>query len=572
MSEFDKNDGQEVDSTETAQAVTEQDAAQATAEQDEAQIDAEQDAAQAAETLHPQRADLAASLPGFDDVDETVVQASTDATPEPMPMIPADQAKAQDKKERKPRRGLTFLLALLVLALGAYLAGVVAFMNLFMPNTTLNGTDVSLKGASDVAADSSDASGRFPFTVTGDGVDLSVTADQIKARYDSKAAVRSAINGQQAWLWPLKAFSQHELTVDYKLTYDTILLTDLVGSAVDAVNKDATTPEDASVTYNEKAALYEVKPEKLGTKLDKEAVQDKVRGALVSGEQGVELGDDELVKPEVTSDDERLNEAVNKVNAALKATQTLTTHDQTVATIDSGQLHNWVKLDDDLNVSFDKDACTKWARGELSEKLDTIGSKRSFSLPDGKQLTVEGGTYGWSIDGASIADQIAENVQAGKEATIDIPWLVTAEKWNPGGAEWGDTLIEIDLGAQHVRYFVDGKVAWESDCVSGGMNNGKMHSTPTGIYYINSNMQSGNVELRGEIDPKTNKPEYISYVKYWMPFINNSHALHDADWRSSFGGEIYKTSGSHGCVNLPPDKAKELYNMISVGTVVIVHG
>ncbi|MBQ3466630.1 MAG: L,D-transpeptidase, partial [Firmicutes bacterium] len=42
-------------------------------------------------------------------------------------------------------------------------------------------------------------------------------------------------------------------------------------------------------------------------------------------------------------------------------------------------------------------------------------------------------------------------------------------------------------------------------------------------------------------------------------------------WRSNFGGDIYKYSGSHGCVNLPTNKAPELYNLISVGTVVIIH-
>ena len=103
-----------------------------------------------------------------------------------------------------------------------------------------------------------------------------------------------------------------------------------------------------------------------------------------------------------------------------------------------------------------------------------------------------------------------------------------------------------------MRYFVDGGIVWEADCVTGGMNQGEMHHTPTGVYYINDNMQSGNVELRGEIDPATNQPKYISYVRYWMPFIDNSHALHDADWRSSFGGDIYLSFGSHGCINLPP--------------------
>ena len=56
-----------------------------------------------------------------------------------------------------------------------------------------------------------------------------------------------------------------------------------------------------------------------------------------------------------------------------------------------------------------------------------------------------------------------------------------------------------------------------------------------------------------------------------MCFLGNGYGLHDATWRSSFGGDIYKYSGSHGCVNLPPSKAGELYDLISVGTIVIIH-
>ena len=56
-----------------------------------------------------------------------------------------------------------------------------------------------------------------------------------------------------------------------------------------------------------------------------------------------------------------------------------------------------------------------------------------------------------------------------------------------------------------------------------------------------------------------------------MPFCGG-YGLHDASWRSSFGGSIYKRSGSHGCVNLPTWEAPELYDLISVGTPVIVFG
>ena len=64
---------------------------------------------------------------------------------------------------------------------------------------------------------------------------------------------------------------------------------------------------------------------------------------------------------------------------------------------------------------------------------------------------------------------------------------------------------------------------------------------------------------------------YSSPVKYWMPF-NGNIGLHDASWRSSFGGTLYVTGGSHGCVNLPSKKAAEIFAAVEKGEAVIVHG
>jgi len=55
-----------------------------------------------------------------------------------------------------------------------------------------------------------------------------------------------------------------------------------------------------------------------------------------------------------------------------------------------------------------------------------------------------------------------------------------------------------------------------------------------------------------------------------MPF-NGGVGLHDASWRSTFGGKIYVTGGSHGCINLPRSAAETIYNNISAGTPVLVY-
>ena len=71
-------------------------------------------------------------------------------------------------------------------------------------------------------------------------------------------------------------------------------------------------------------------------------------------------------------------------------------------------------------------------------------------------------------------------------------------------------------------------------------------------------------------DATLNGENYSTPVKYWMPF-NGNIGMHDASWRSSFGGTIYKYNGSHGCVNLPPAVAKKVFQYVKAGTPVICY-
>ena len=64
---------------------------------------------------------------------------------------------------------------------------------------------------------------------------------------------------------------------------------------------------------------------------------------------------------------------------------------------------------------------------------------------------------------------------------------------------------------------------------------------------------------------------YRSHVDFWMPFNWDGQGCHDASWRNRFGGSIYKSRGSHGCVNMPRAKAAQLYDYVSIGTPVIVY-
>lgn len=122
-----------------------------------------------------------------------------------------------------------------------------------------------------------------------------------------------------------------------------------------------------------------------------------------------------------------------------------------------------------------------------------------------------------------------------------------------------DTYIDVNIDLQMVTYFENGEVKFQSPCVSGRAN-GK-RDTPKGTFKILTKIPGK--RLKG--------PTWNCWVNRWMRFTNTAVGFHDASWRDSFGGEIYKSNGSHGCVNLPKEAAYELYDLISVGTTVVVH-
>ena len=125
----------------------------------------------------------------------------------------------------------------------------------------------------------------------------------------------------------------------------------------------------------------------------------------------------------------------------------------------------------------------------------------------------------------------------------------------------GDSYAEVDITNQKVFVYKDGELVIESDCVT-GMANDPSRETPPGVYKVWSmdrNRILGTMEAYGYEQP----------VDYWIYFTEIDIGFHDL-LRSAYGGEIYKTNGSHGCVNLPLDVAAEMYDTVEIGYPVIV--
>lgn len=128
----------------------------------------------------------------------------------------------------------------------------------------------------------------------------------------------------------------------------------------------------------------------------------------------------------------------------------------------------------------------------------------------------------------------------------------------------GQTYVEIDLTGQVLYYYENGIQKFTTPVVTGNLRAG--NGTPTGIFRVNS--KARNQYLVG--GSEKNGTAYRSFVNYWVNIYRNAIGIHDATWRSRFGGEIYRTAGSHGCINVPLSNMEQLYPMLQTGTPVVV--
>ncbi|MCR5156294.1 MAG: L,D-transpeptidase [Butyrivibrio sp.] len=122
----------------------------------------------------------------------------------------------------------------------------------------------------------------------------------------------------------------------------------------------------------------------------------------------------------------------------------------------------------------------------------------------------------------------------------------------------GSTFIEVDMKNQMLYYYVDGNLSIDMPVVTGNINRGR--GTPAGVYNVYNKRY--HTYLRGV--------DYVSYVNYWLG-VEKGVGIHDANWRKKFGEEIYKSDGSHGCINCPIESVSELWEVAEVGTPVIMY-
>ncbi len=230
--------------------------------------------------------------------------------------------------------------------------------------------------------------------------------------------------------------------------------------------------------------------------------------------------------------------------------------------IDEAVVADWMTLDAQGELVFDEEnrpvldrTLIKEYVAYLASTYNTVGIERSFKATRGDLVKVPGGGYGNELDETAEYEFLL-NAFLNRQSGTRIPQYIS-EAWEKGSDDIGDTYIEVDMTDQHMYYYVDGELVIDTPVVTG--NTSRNWGTPAKVCAVY--FKQKNRVLRGA--------NYATPVKYWMA-VDGHIGIHDATWRKEFGGEIYQTNGSHGCINTPIEIMEELYDMVELGTPVIL--
>ncbi|MBQ2803154.1 MAG: L,D-transpeptidase/peptidoglycan binding protein, partial [Lachnospiraceae bacterium] len=434
----------------------------------------------------------------------------------------------------------------------------------FFKNTIINGIDCSDMDVATAVRYVQELPIEYELEIIGrdeDGNKLDIGVIQAKDIGLSIEGVEEGITAlleqQNELLW---ITSLGDTIYSYKIATAYVFEEALLESVIDGMaafqKENMVEPKDAYIGgYEEQKNAYVLIPETKGSKLKMRKVRKYIKEAVCAMETSIDL---EVlgcyVEAYITSEDKTLLRNWNQINTWLK-TQITYDWNSFEVVLDNDTLKDWIWLEGGIPV-LDEEAVAEFVR-QNAETYDTYGKNRQFVTSQGVELTLGSGAFGWKTDQEGETKALINLIKEG--SILDREPVYSSKAPRKGISDIGSSYLEADLTNQHLYLYKDGVLVLESDFVSGEANN-PANRTPSGVFGIT--YKTTNAVLRGA--------DYETPVTYWMPFHGN-FGMHDATWRTEFGGDIYLTNGSHGCLNLPLESAAAIYNYMYTGFPVICY-
>lgn len=448
-----------------------------------------------------------------------------------------------------------FVLAGICLGIVLYIVIGFCYQGRFAPGTFINGIYCTGKTAEEVNKELKELYPYDSILVQGDEeMQFSISFTDIAVNIDYAGQLKKLKSKQNPFLWITALFDGGHTSIMPELLFEETLLRDLLADKLKPA--DEALSEIVEIRKEDGYALFDGRKHVLNFDLAYSTVSE----ALQQGKTFVDISGcyEDLPYTEEMYETLALWEKIEAFQSCHivydmgdeKVSLTPEIVSGFIALDEAGGF----LLDETGSLALDEEAVAAFI-DSLCQEYDTLGIARSFQSTRGDIVTVEGGTYGNKIDReaeiAYLTQALADHAEE-----VHIP-AYEAEARVRGRDDIGDTYVEVDMTEQKLYYYEDGELLLETNVVTGSISGG--HKTPAGVNFVYA-MQRDRI-LRG--------PDYESFVKYWAP-VNRGIGIHDASWRGSFGGEIYKTNGSHGCINVPSSVMGKLFDMLEIGVPVVM--
>ena len=441
---------------------------------------------------------------------------------------------------------------------GLYWHESLKYQTCFLPGTIVDGMDVTGKTASEVEDAITEQLKGYTLTINGrEELSESITGESVGLYAEFDDTLEKAVAAQKPMNWGKYRFGKavNEVNTDALLHYSSEMLDEAVAGLSCMDRENMREPQDARISdYDSATGSYTIIKEDEGTELLEDKVKEAVASAIMSLSESVNLEEQGCyLSPAVTSGNEALKTACESMNKYVGTKITYKFGDRS-ETLSGNEIHNWLTVNG-TSVGVSETKAAEYVKN-LASAYNTAYKPKTLKTSYGKNVTITTGSYGWKIDQTKETAALVSLIKNGEQTSREPEYSQKAA--SRSGNDYGNTYVEINLTAQHLYFYVDGKLLVQSDFVSG--NAAKGWSTPAGAYALTYKQRNATLKGQG----------YATPVSYWMPF-NGGIGLHDANWRKTFGGTIYKNKGSHGCINLPPAVAKTIYENISAGDPVLCY-
>ncbi|MBR0382549.1 MAG: L,D-transpeptidase family protein [Eubacterium sp.] len=449
-------------------------------------------------------------------------------------------AKRNEKKKDYKKKAMIGAGSLVAL----YLSGALFFSTHYFPNTKMGDIDIGMKSNAEAKTYLETNLADFSLTIQEPEGKEVLTAEDAGLSYTDLDSIDAVLEEQKFMTWFARLNTKYPHK-GLKVQVDS----DKLSASIDELScmspADPIESKSAKIEYDKDDKTYKIKDEVIGNIVDKDHFLEGTSEAFCNLNKNISLVEKTYYKqPKYKADSKEVIKARDTMNKYLKGTITYK-DGKYKQKLTKGDISKFVKCSKDFEVSVDKGKVKSYVKKKVS---------KTFNSLDGE---IPSGLTAWKVDVGRESRKIIKTVKAGKKLNNRKP-IYANKGLDRDDGNLGRTFIDINISNQQLWYVENGSVALSSDIVTGNVSAGR--STPTGIYSI-AYKQRDHLMVK-----------YNAFVHYWMPFITSTGiGLHDANWRSQFGGNIYQYDGSHGCINMPPSKAAALYSMVSAGTTVYVH-